>query len=150
MLFNYTEVEITALCVWTSAYFLGALGMEAVKMWWFFECLVQECLWKSHNKCSSFSWRLVHLLFSVIGYSGRNNGKWDCDKLISFQIYTTPSNMFGIIHNSITCFYLIASSFLPSIFPALWKLWDPLANFIQTGRQGRGIKDTSFLHILSE
>lgn len=71
-------------------------------------------------------------------------------ELSSFQIYTTPSNMFGIIHNSITCFYLIASSSLPSVFPALWKLRDPLANFTQTGRQGRGIKGMSFLHSWSE
>lgn len=71
-------------------------------------------------------------------------------ELSSFQIYSTPSNMFGIIHNSITCFYLIASSSLPSVFPALWKLRDPLANFTQTGRQGRGIKGMSFLHSWSE
>lgn len=71
-------------------------------------------------------------------------------ELSSFQIYTTPSGMFGIIHNSITCFYLIASSSLPSVFPALWKLRDPLANFTQTGRQGRGIKGMSFLHSWSE
>lgn len=71
-------------------------------------------------------------------------------ELSSFQIYTTPSNMFGIIHNSITCFYLIASSSLPSVFPALWKLRDPLANFTQTGRQERGIKGMSFLHSWSE
>lgn len=71
-------------------------------------------------------------------------------ELSSFQIYTTPSGMFGIIHNSITCFYLIASSSLPSVFPALWKLRDPLANFTQTGRQGRSIKGMSFLHSWSE
>lgn len=71
-------------------------------------------------------------------------------ELSSFQIYSTPSNMFGIIHNSITCFYLIASSSLPSVFPALWKLRDPLANFTQTGRQERGIKGMSFLHSWSE
>lgn len=71
-------------------------------------------------------------------------------ELSSFQIYTTPSSMFGIIHNSITCFYLIASSSLPSVFPALWKLRDPLANFTQTGRQGRSIKGMSFLHSWSE
>lgn len=71
-------------------------------------------------------------------------------ELSSFQIYTTPSGMFGIIHNSITCFYLIASSSLPSVFPALWKLRDPLANFTQTGRQERGIKGMSFLHSWSE
>jgi len=109
---------------------------------------VQECLWKSHNKCSSFSWRLVHRLFSVIGYSGRKNGKWDCDlNLAPFRYTPLPPTCLALYTIALRAFIWLPV--LPC-HPSFQPSGSPLANFTQTGRQGRGTKGMSFLHSWSE